>query len=196
MKAVTYEQVLAMSPCWCSTGKGRRRLKRYADKLGGKATALDILRLSRVPAADRLWLVLREDFVDAPMLHEIACRCAERALTQSGVTDKRCWDAIEAKRGWLRGEVSGEQLAAARAAARAAAWDAALAAARDVARAAARDAARSAASDAARDAARSAASDAARSAASAAARGAEQKWQIDELSRMLIEVEEEEAPHD
>ena len=160
MKAVTYEQVLAMAPCWCSTEKGRRRLKRYADKLGGKATALDILRLSRVPAADRLWLVLREDFVDAPMLHEIACRCAERALTQSGVTDKRCWDAIEAKRGWLRGNVSDEQLAAASDAA----WDAASAAARG--------------------------------AAWDAARGAEQKWQIDELSRMLVEMNGEEAPHD
>lgn len=164
MKEVTYEQVLAMDPCWCSTEKGRRRLKRYADKLGGKATALDILHLSRVSAADRLWLVLREDFVEAAMLHEFACRCAERELTQAGVTDRRSWDAIEAKRGWLRGNVSDEQLAAA--------WAAASAAARD------------AASDAAWDAAR------------AAARDAEQKWQIDELSRMLIEVEEEEAPHD
>lgn len=169
-----------MAPCWCSTGKGRRRLKRYADKLGGKATALDILRLSRVPAADRLWLVLREDFVDAPMLHEFACRCAERALTQAGVTDRCSWDAIEAKRGWLRGNVSDEELHAAR--------DAALHAARDAALDAERDAAWYAAWYAARSAALAA--------ALAAARGAEQKWQIDELSRMLIEVEEEEAPHD
>jgi hypothetical protein len=44
-----------------------------------------------------------------------------------------CTDGIAAKRAWLRGEITDEELAAARAAARAAAWAAARAAAWDAA---------------------------------------------------------------
>jgi len=78
-------------------------------------------------------------------LHEFACLCAEDALRTAKVEDVRCWQAIETKRKWLRGEATDAELAAARAAAWAAAWAAARAAARDAARAAARDAARDAA---------------------------------------------------
>ena len=93
-----------------------------------------------------------------PILHEFACRCAERALKQAGVTDKRCWDAIKAKRGWLKGKVTDAQLSAAWDAAWDAwsvwdaAWAVAWAAAWD-----ARDAVRAAAWAAAWDAARAAA---------------------------------------
>lgn len=170
MNTVTYEQVLAMHPCWCSTDNGRRRLKRYADRLGGKATALDILALKRVPEVDRLWLVLREEFIAAPILHEFACRCAERALKAAGVTDKRSWAAIQAKRDWLVGKITDEQLAAALDAALDAAWDAALGAAWAAARAAAQAAARDAAW---------------------AAETAERKWQIAELTKMVEEADDE-----
>ena len=97
-------------------------------------------------------------------LHNCACDVAEAALLIADITDQRCWDALEAKRAWLRGEISDDDLNAARDAARDAAW----AAARD----AARDAAWAAAWDAAWDAARNAARDAARDAAWAAAWGA------------------------
>ncbi len=107
------------------------------------------------------------------MLHEFACNVAEASLLLSEVIDQRSWDAIEAKRAWLRHEIDDDQLDAAWAAARAAAardaardaaaWAAAWAAARAAARAAAWDAARAAA----RAAASAAAWDAARDAASA-----------------------------
>ena len=104
------------------------------------------------------------------LLHRFACRVAENALRRAGVTDERCWNAINTKLKWLRGEATDQELTAARsaawAAARAAASDAAWAAARAAARAAAWDAAR----DAAWDAARAAAWDAARAAAWDAAR--------------------------
>ena len=84
--------------------------------------------------------------------------------------------AINAARGFARGEINDAARAAAWAAARAAAWAAAWDAARDAARAAAWDAARGAARAAARaaawDAAWDAARDAARAAAWDAARGA------------------------
>lgn len=66
------------------------------------------------------------------LLHEFACRCAEHALKRCG-GDERSYAAITAKRKWMRGEATDEELSAARDVARAPAWDAALAAARDVA---------------------------------------------------------------
>jgi len=80
-------------------------------------------------------------------LHEFACWCAERALLRERDAgrepDPRSWDAVEAKRAWLRGEIDDKALAAAAYAAwaTAAAARAAVYAAVDAARAAARDAA-------------------------------------------------------
>jgi hypothetical protein len=108
----------------------------------------------------------------APVLHEAACHFAETALRVAKVTDPRSWSAIEAKRKWLRGEITDKELAAARDAARAAAWDAARAVAWD----AARDAARAAAWAAAWAAARAAAWAAARDVAWDAARAEQNEY--------------------
>jgi hypothetical protein len=92
-----------------------------------------------------------------PILHEAECVFAKGALRIAKVTDPRSWAAIEAKRKWLRGEITDEELAAAalpaEAAASAAAWDAAGDAAWKAASAAAGAAASAAAWDAAGDAA-------------------------------------------
>ena len=193
LPTITYEQFLAFGPCWEASEQGRRRLMYYSCKLGGKATALDILRLNRVSASDRLWAVLREEFIPADTLHEFACRCAEKAMAFVGNPDPRSIAAIEAKRKWVRGEITSDELAAAQVAAWEAAQEAAWAAARtaalaaaqaakwDAALAAALDAARAAARAAAQDAARDAAQDAARDAARAAARADQAKMLIDML---------------
>ena len=116
----------------------------------------------KVVASERtvLWM-----FDATNVLHEMACISAETALLIANVNDPRCWEAIEAKRAWLRGEIDGAQLAAARdaawGAARAATWAAAGDAAWDAAWGAAGAAARDAAGAAARDAAWGAAGDAA-----------------------------------
>jgi hypothetical protein len=127
------------------------------------------------------------------ILHEFACWCAERALTSERNAgrepDPRSWAAIEAKRKWLRGEITDQELAAARAAASAAARDAAWDAARDAAWDAASAAARDAAWDAARDAAWDAASAAARDAAWDAAWGEQNA----ELERLLFAAHEAEC---
>ena len=52
-----------------------------------------------------------------PILHEAACVFAEGALRKAKVTDPRSWAAIEAKRKWLRGEITDKALDAAWAAA-------------------------------------------------------------------------------
>lgn len=147
MKTVTVEQFKSFGPCWLETREGRERFAKVAA-LHDEWTAYDVLALPDVSVEDKLWSVLREEFIDAPVLHEYACRCAEYALSLINNPDPRIVAAIEAKRKWLRGEIDDSALAAARAAARAAAGAAARAAARDAAWAsawaAARDAARAA----------------------------------------------------
>ena len=45
------------------------------------------------------------------ILHEFSCLYAEKALEVTGKTDKLLCNVIEAKRAWMRGEISDEQLA-------------------------------------------------------------------------------------
>jgi hypothetical protein len=144
MKTVTVEQFKSFRPCWLETAEGRAKLARIAA-IRDEWTALDVLNLPDVSADDKLWSVLREEFIDAPILHEFACRCAEYALSFADNPDPRSIAAIEAKRKWLRGEITNKELYAADAAA----WDAADAAAWDAAWNAAWNAARAAAWDAA-----------------------------------------------
>ena len=121
MKTITYEDFVSFNPCWLTDEEERNehaaQLARYRA-MRDKWSAIDILRLDEVDAEDRLWLVLREELIDAPILHEFACRCADRAIARIGKPDSRSVAAIEAKRKWLRGEISDDELGAARAAAR------------------------------------------------------------------------------
>ena len=192
MKTVTVGQFRNFGPCWLETAAGRQRYARIAA-MRDEWSALDVLALDGVSNEDKLWAVLREEFIDAPVLHEYACRCAEYALTFVREPDSRSIAAIEAKRKWLRGEISNDDLTAAQAAA----WAAADAAACDAAWDAAR-AARAAACDAACDAwaaawaaadaaARAAACDAADAAARAAADAAAQEHEVEILRELLEE---------
>ena len=175
MKTVTVEQFRKFGPCWLETAAGRQRYARVAA-MRDEWSALDVLALDGVSNTDKLWAVLREEFIDAPVLHEYACRCAEYALTFVREPDSRSIAAIEAKRKWLRGEISNDDLTAARAAA----WAAARAAAAWAAWAAAWAAARAAAAWAANAAARAAAWD-------AAARAAAREHEVEILRELLEE---------
>ena len=170
MKSITYAEFLEFGPCYLDDPKEKALMDSIA-KRQERWTALDILELEEIPDEDKLWAVLREELMEPEKVHEFACRCAERALSRVGNPDPRSVAAIEAKRAWMKGEISGAELAAARDAASGAAWDAA------------RDAAWTAAWTAASDAAWDAASDV----ASDAAMAAERAWQVDELKKMLKE---------
>ena len=134
MQVHTLAHIEALEPCYDPVERG------YCTR-DWTGTALDVLRHPDVPAQDKLWLVLRESWIPAPVLHECACQCAERALALVDTPDPRSVAAIATKRAWLRGEATDDELAAARDAARAAARAAAQDAAQDAARAAAQDAA-------------------------------------------------------
>lgn len=184
MKTITYEQFLEFDPCYLYDPEKKALMESIAQRRE-HWSALDILELDEIPAEDRLWAVLWEALIDAPLLHEFACRCAERALSRVENPDPRSVRVIEVKRAWIRGEATDDELEAARAAALDAARAATHAAAWNAAHAAALDAAEDAAWAAARRAARAAAEDAAED----AARAAERQWQIKELQKMLNEQE-------
>lgn len=118
MRTVTYEEFLKLDPGWLY---GEGWIKVSFDRFGGRMSALDILNLDGVREEDKLWSVLREEFIPAPILHEFACVCAEYAFTLTDNPDSRSIKAVEVKRAWLRGEMTEGELAAARAAAREAA---------------------------------------------------------------------------
>ena len=163
---VTLDEFLSFKPCWLDDEQGRRRLRYYARKLGRSADALEILTLRRIPAEDRLWAVLRAEFIPDRILHEFACRCAEDGIDNP---DPRSINAIVVKRRWIAGEATDAELAAAEADA-----DAAARAAARTATWAAAEAARAAARTATWAAARAAR--AARAATWAAARAARAAW--------------------
>ena len=127
------------------------------------------------------------------LLHLFACRVAERALKEAKVTDQRCFAAIKAKRQWLAGRITDEELDAARSAAesaaksasRAATWAAAKSAARKAAWEVARSAAREAAWEATWAAAESAEREAEREAAMSAAWAAERAAHNSLLTRTV-----------
>lgn len=105
MKTVTLEKFLTFKTC-CLDEEGRKERLREIGSRKNEWTALDVLALEEVSAGDRLWAVLREDFLSKNALYEFALLCAERVLTIAGVTDERYWNVIKVKRAWMRGEAS------------------------------------------------------------------------------------------
>lgn len=176
MKTINLSQAIKMG--WCYGEETLRKI------VGDKEywTALDILTLKDIPCKDRLYTVLTNALIDAHTLHEFACRCAERALARLDNPDQGSIAAIAAKRSWMRGEISSDNLRESRYtasfsvldAASGAAWYAAMEAAWYAALYAAQYAANSATwhvSDVSNE----------------AVRDAERKWQIEELIKMLGE---------
>lgn len=111
MNTVTHKEFLKFEPCWLEYEDGAERIKAYFDRFGGKMSALDILNLDEgLSAYDKLYAVLREEFIPAPILHEFACVCAENALSFIENPDPRSIKAIEVKRAWIHGKATDEEL--------------------------------------------------------------------------------------
>ena len=142
MGMVTIDQVIRWRPCSDYPRKRINSLFAGRESLSWE----DIVALD-IPTEDKLWALLREDFIPARELHLLACDFAEKVLHLTD--DPRCAEVIRVKRIWVDGKATYEELAAA--------WDAARDAARDAAWDAARDAARAAARGATRAVARAAA---------------------------------------
>ena len=85
---------------------------------GWSGTALDILAVEDCPANDRLWVVLREEALSARTARLFAVAVARAALALVENPDPRSIVAVDVAERHANGEASGDELDAARAAAR------------------------------------------------------------------------------
>ncbi len=118
MKTIDKYILKELNPC---ADRWKNFLNHYSDWSGD---LLEFTELDKITIEDKLWVLLKEGILDAPVLHELACRFAESFLDnfeKEYPSDKRPRQAIEAKRKWLTGEISDEELSKAREAA----WSAA-----------------------------------------------------------------------
>ena len=129
MKKITINNIRAFDPCYDPT--------RYLPE-DWTGTIVDILNVKECPAQDRLWVVCREELIDARTLRLFAVWCAREALKLINEPDPRSVNACNVAERYANGEANDNELFAAMAAAmdaawatRDAAWDAAWAAARD-----------------------------------------------------------------
>ena len=126
-KSFTIDDVMSWGPCGSVDPDDGPYNRGYVTGLFAGRESLtvdDVLDLD-IPDADKLWVVLREPLLTEADLHELACRLAEEVLPifeRAYPNDNRPRLAIEAKRKWLKGEITDDELAAAEAAARAASW--------------------------------------------------------------------------
>jgi hypothetical protein len=169
MKQITLKKIRDLNPCYDPA-------KFLPENWTG--TVVDILNVKDCPAEDRLWVVLREEFIDAKTLRLFAVWCAREALKLIENPDARSMEACNVAEKYANGLATNGELSAA--------YSAAYSAASSAAFSAASSAAYSAASSAASYAAFSAASYAASSAADSAAFSAARDTQINQLIQMLL----------
>jgi hypothetical protein len=180
-KSINLQIIKSFNPC----EEGLENFIKHHKDFSG--SPLELLELENVPVSDKFWLLLRNEFIPENDLHELACKFAESVLhlfEEEYPDDKRPRKAIEAKKKFIKGEISEKEVYAAGDAAwaaRAAAWDDASAAG---------DAARAAAWNAAGDA--SAARAAVRAAAGAAAGAAEEQKQLQIVKKYFEQIGETE----
>jgi hypothetical protein len=113
MKTITIDEILSTPPC---AEYPSEVIMQIAESLAADKqqwTALEILAREDVSADHRLWLVHRKELVDTPILHEAACRYAERVVEMAD-KPQILIDLLELKRRWVQGKVSSEDLASAR----------------------------------------------------------------------------------
>jgi len=93
---------------------GWSNLLKYLSKTKADDEPLDLLTiLDSNGLDDALWCLRALPDEHHPMMHGLACDFAERALRFIPPPETRPAAAIAAKRAWVRGEITDEQLAAA-----------------------------------------------------------------------------------
>ena len=118
MKTVHVKEIIKWNPCIDP-------LTIVASDWEG--TALDVLALDNIKASDKLWVVLRSEFLSDKTLRLFAVACARSV--EHLLTDDRSKKAIDVAERYAHGQASARELEAARLAAAAAAeaWAAAAA---------------------------------------------------------------------
>lgn len=108
MQSITVQQVLDWGPCGTYTDG------LVEDLFAGRKTltGLDILDLD-IPQADKLWVLLRKEFIGELQLDILACTFAGRAADMFEALNSgnnRIRHAIDAKYSWIEGLTSSQAL--------------------------------------------------------------------------------------
>ena len=182
MKKITYEEIKSFNPCYDPV--------KYIKK-DFNGTLASILKMKKVPAKDRLWVVVRHQLMTDKQLHLYGLACAR--MSEKYTTDKRVKECNDVVERYINGKATIEELNTAESAAVSAAVSALSAESAAAAWSAAESAAESAESarsarSAAWSAARSAAWSAARSALSAAWSAAAESAAEEEQCMVLIKI--------
>jgi len=109
---ITTELIMSWDPCDDYTEE------QISELIGEGKTPLEIAHNKIIPVEHTCWVLLHPEIISENELHELACKFAEDALIREREAgrkpDQRNWAAIEAKRKWLRGEITDQELDAAR----------------------------------------------------------------------------------
>lgn len=114
MKTFTIQDIRSWNPCY---DPGRHLSEDWSG------TVLDILDHKDIPPADKIWVVCRENLVDAKILRLFAVWCCRQV--EHLMTDERSRRAVDVAESFADGKATEQELDAAGAAA----WAAALASA-------------------------------------------------------------------
>jgi len=104
MKQITLQEIRELNPCYDPA-------KFLSEDWTG--TVVDILNVEDCPAEDRIWVVLREEFIDAKTLRLFAVWCAREALKLVENPDVRSIEACNVAERYANGEATDEELSAA-----------------------------------------------------------------------------------
>lgn len=111
MNTITYQQFIKHYPL----GLKHKDYKLFENALKNKElTIIEFLSLKKTPPKKRLETVLREEFISKAILHEFALRCAEKALKLAEVENYIALTLILAKRDFLKGNITKNELKEAR----------------------------------------------------------------------------------
>ena len=136
LKTLTVNDIRAFGPCYdpvSGLDKHGKRVNQGFLPEDWRGTVIDILKVKDCTAKDRMWVVCREELIDARTLRLFAVWCARRAIKLIGNPDPRSVNACDIAERYANGDATDQELAAAWAAARDAARAAAWSAARDAA---------------------------------------------------------------
>lgn len=112
LKTFTIDDIRSWQPCY---DPGRHLPEDW------RGTALDLLAMEQIPAHDRLWVVLRDEVIDAQTLRLYAAWCARQVAHLN--PDPRVTKACDVAERFALGQAAREELEAASGAAWAASWE-------------------------------------------------------------------------
>lgn len=96
---ITYDDILALNPCYNPI--------KYIPK-DWKGTVLDICNMDDVKSEDKLWVVLREEFISEKVLRLFAVACCREI--QHLMTDPRSLKALDVAEAYANGKATKEEL--------------------------------------------------------------------------------------